>query len=642
MAKGRCKSIQIEPGTGYPLGACWIEQGKIQFSISLMEEPDCKLHILSGKIKRIEYSDSEFPSYNEQEMVIPVDEKYCIGDVFSIIVPLEEDKEWYYYYEKNGAVISDTYAQQIVGRELWGKPVSKNQIYHKVKNFDLNQRISSRTKISFQELLIYRLHVRGFTKDPSSGVKEKGTYKGVIEKIPYIKSLGINAVELMPCYEFSEVKDCTWQKNYPVSSSITRPYFQEQEDWKLNYWGYAQDNFYFAPKASYAAVPDNCCNEFREMVDALHENGIEVYMEFYFAFNTNQSLIIDCLHFWQKYYQIDGFKVNQEWIPDKLLATDPVLNQAKLFTWDWNITNCYPDGRVPKRKHLADYNDQFMNAARRFLKGDEEQVLSFTNVFKNNPEGKAVINYLSNTGSMTLMDMVSYDVKHNEENGEQNQDGTDYNFSWNCGVEGKTRKKSVLELRKKQIRNALMLLFFSQGVPLLVAGDEFGNSQNGNNNPYCQDNKITWLNWNDQNKNSWILEFTKKCIQFRKQHILFHRTEQLKGMDYISCGCPDISFHGLQTWYPDYTNYSRTLGILLCGQYAKLSRNEFEKDMYIAYNFHWEQHAFSLPNPAKGKKWAVLVRTDLENEQELGDGFEPVSGKTYDVPARTVIMFIET
>lgn len=642
MTKGSYKNIQFDKGVGYPLGAYVLDHGRIQFSISLMEEVGCSLHILSGRVDRIELVDSIYSSYGEQEIVIPIEEQYRIGDVFSVIVQLDEDKEYFYYYEKSGKLITDPYARQIVGRECFGVPVAKNQIYYKVNDLEAFYKIDGNQKISFSELFIYRLHVRGFTMDSSSGVKAKGTFRGITEKIPYLKELGINAIELMPCYEFNEINDCTFAKKYPISSSITRPFYDEEMEWKLNYWGYSEENYYFAPKASYAKEPENCCLEFKEMINALHENGIEVYMEFYFGFNTNQSLIADCLHFWQKYYQIDGFKVNKEWIPDKLLATDPLLNQAKLFTSDWNIESYYPDGRVPKRKHLADYNDNFMITARKFLKGDEEQVMSFSNAFKNNPEGKAIVNFLSNTNSMTLMDMVSYDVKHNEENGEENLDGTDYNYSWNCGAEGKTRKKSVLELRKKQIRNALILLYFSQGVPLLVAGDEFGNSQKGNNNPYCLDNKTTWLNWNDLKKNNWIFEFTKKCIAFRKQHRILRREEQLRGMDYISCGCPDLSFHGLRTWYPDYTNYSRMLGILLCGRYVKISRTEFDKDIYIAYNFHWEEHEFSLPNPSKGKQWSVVVNTENETEDELNDGYRVVKEKTYWIPARTVVVFMES
>lgn len=643
MAKGSYKNIQVERGTGAPFGACVLDKGRIQFSISLMEDCGCSLHILPEQQDRLVLEKRQ-PSKSEksifgQEIVIPVEDEYCIGDVFSVIVHLEEGKEYYYYYEKDGQTVIDPYAHQVAGKEVFGVPVEKNGICFKTARIEAVQKYNK--KISFQDLIVYRLHVRGFTMDHSSGVKAKGTYKGIIEKIPYLLELGVNAIELMPCYEFNEVTDCSYAQSSPISSSPTYQYHNELEVWKMNYWGYAEENFYFAPKASYASEPESCCEEFRHMVEALHENGLEVYMEFHFSFNTNQSLIIDCLHFWQAYYDIDGFKVNQEWIPDKLLATDPVLNQAKLFTSNWNISDYYPDGRIPKRKHLADYNENFMTAARRFLKGDEEQVSAFADVFRKNPQGKAVVNYIANTNGMTLMDMVSYDVKHNEENGEHNRDGTDYNYSWNCGAEGKTKKKQVQELRKKQIKNALSLLYFSQGVPLLLAGDEFGNSQNGNNNPYCQDNKITWLDWNDFKKNNWIFEYVKRCIAFRKQHKVFHREEALRGMDYISCGCPDLSFHGLRTWYPDYTNYSRLLGIMLCGKYVKRNRTEFEHDFYIVYNFHWEEHEFSLPNPLSGRNWSVVLNTAKENVQELQEGYEAVAEKSYQAAARSVIIFKE-
>ncbi len=623
----RCYNVShFERGTGFPLGACVLERNRVQFSISLMDETDGRLHIVLA---------------NKEEIVIPIEDKYCVGNIFSVVVELEDYTSCRYYYENSGKIMEDAYAKQVLGREKWGLPIAKEKLSYKIIDFSNSTNHNIWKSRSFSDTVIYRLHVRGFTKDPSSGVKARGTFRGLMEKIPYLKELGINAVELMPCYEFNEINSCMSPRHYGISSSITRPYYNEEIKWKLNYWGYAEDNFYFAPKASYCEDPSQSCAEFKDMVDELHKNDIEVYMEFYFGYNTNQSLIADCLHFWQTVYQIDGFKVNQDWIPDKLLATDPILNQVKLFTQNWNIGEYYPDGRMPKRKHLADDNDTFMNCARRFLKGDEEQVLAFSNCMKANPEGKSVVNYLANTNSMTLMDMVSYDVKHNDANGENGMDGTNYNFSWNCGFEGKTRKKAVLELRKKQIKNAFILLFFSQGTPLLLAGDEFGNSQEGNNNPYCLDNKISWVNWNEKNKNEWMFEFVKKCIHFRKKHKILHMEEQLKAMDYISCGCPDVSFHGLQTWYPDYTNYSRILGVMLCGKYAKLDRIKFDKDFYIAYNFHWESHEFCLPNSLKGKNWTVILNTANETEQELIEGTEVVKEKSYIIPSRTVVVFME-
>ena len=643
--------MQLERGAGYPLGACVIDNDRVQFSISLVDEVECRLHILlqKPKQKKIQmqpkYQVTKEPyqgdsaEYGCQEIVVPMIDRFLIGNIFSVIVPLEDYRSCYYYYEQNGRCIKDDYANQLIGREIWGEKSDDRQYLYGIHDLE-RKHIDNRPNLSFQDVILYRMHIRGFTKDPSSGVKAKGTFLGAIEKIPYLKELGINAVEIMPCYEFNEITSEDYSRRYPMSSSITKPVIDFGE-WKLNYWGYTDDNFYFAPKASYCECPEQACLEFREMVEAFHKNGIEVYMEFHFAFNTNQSLILDCLHYWQNQYQVDGFRLNQEWIPHKLLATDPLLNQVKLFCTEWDIKNCYPDGRVPKRKHLADDNSRFQNCARRFLKGDEEQVEAFTIVMRSNPEGKVSVNYLANTNGFTLMDMVSYDVKHNEENLEQGQDGTNYNYSWNCGAEGKTRKKAVLELRKKQLKNALAMLFFSQGVPMILAGDEFGNSQNGNNNPYCLDNPTTWVNWGELKKNNWLYEYIKRCIEIRKMHKILHMEEALRGTDFISCGNPDISFHGLTTWYPDYTNYSRVLGVMLCGKYVKLSRTDYDNDFYLAFNFHWEEHEFHLPKPSKGKKWTVLLNTAKEHEMELVKGYEVVEEKSYIIPARTVVIFID-
>lgn len=652
MAKGSYRKMQLERGVGYPLGAYVMDDNRVQFSVSLTDEIDCRLHILlqkpNRKMKHVkpDYQIIDEPYFDEsalygcQEIVVPVIDRFLKGNIFTVIVPLEEYENCYYYYEQSGRHVKDPYAYQLIGREVWGVQSDDKQYLYRIHKNSQNTSTDNRPYLSFQDVILYRMHVRGFTKDSSSGVKAKGTFRGAIEKIPYLKELGITAVELMPCYEFNEIVREDYARHYPMSSSITKPVIESGE-WKLNYWGYTEENYYFAPKASFCQCPEHACEEFREMVEAFHENGMEVYMEFHFGFNTNQSLILDCLHYWQNQYQVDGFRLNQEWIPEKLLATDPMLCQVKLFSSEWNIGNCYPDGRVPRRKHLGDDNSRFQNCARRFLKGDEEQVQEFANVMRSNPEGKVSVNYLANTNGFTLMDMVSYDVKHNEDNQEQGLDGTNYNYSWNCGAEGKTRKKAVLELRKKQLKNALAMLFFSQGVPLILAGDEFGNSQNGNNNPYCLDNETTWVNWNELKKNEWLYEYVKRCIQIRKSHKILHMEEALRGTDFISCGNPDISFHGLVTWYPDYTNYSRVLGIMLCGKYVKLSRTEYDKDFYLAFNFHWEDHEFHLPKPPKGKKWSVLLNTHKDHELELIEGYETVEEKSYMIPARTAVIFIE-
>lgn len=637
MTKGNYSKQKTEKGVGMPLGAYILDKKRIQFSISVQNVKSLNLHLFPG-------------NDDNAEIIVNVDQRYRIGSIFSIIVTVPDSSQCGYIYEVNELYFCDPYARQLTGRENWGEFHDDTMADSKVRCKAVSVmdipvgRKYPREIYKLSDLFIYRLHVRGFTKDSSSGVKAKGTFRGIEEKIPYLKDLGVNAVELMPCYEFDEILFEQGINPYGFSSSITMPVYhplEEEGKWKVNYWGYTEKSNYFAPKTSYCQDKENPCREVKEMIQKLHESDIEVYMEFYFAYNTNQNLIVDCLRFWHQEYDVDGFKLNKEWIPEKLLATDPLLGQVKLFTSDWSLSYLYPDEKYPEDKFLADDNESFMISARRYLKGDEEQVQGFAENLKANPCHKGKINYLANTNSMTLMDMVSYDVKHNELNGESGRDGTDYNYSWNCGWEGKTRRKAVMELRKRQIKNALIMLFFSQGTPLMLAGDEIGNSQDGNNNPYCVDGPISWVNWNQKKKNVWLTDFVKKLAAFRKEHKILHMDEQLKTMDYISCGCPDLSFHGTQAWYPDYSNYSRELGVLLCGKYAKVGRGQFDRDIYIAFNFHWEPHEFSLPNTLKGKPWHVLIDTSSEEDTDFTNEGKLVTEKTYTIKPRTVVVFLE-
>ena len=227
----------------------------------------------------------------------------------------------------------------------------------------------------------------------------------------------------------------------------------------------------------------------------------------------------------------------------------------------------------------------------------------------------AVINYMAGHNGFTLQDMISYDRKHNEDNGENNRDGTEYNDSWNCGVEGKTKSKRVLELRERQRKNAILLLLLSQGVPMIMAGDEMCRTQNGNNNAYCQDNSISWMNWKRKETEEEFFQFVKEMIAFRKKHPVFHQQEELRGMDYLSCGYPDFSFHGEKAWYADMEVSSRQFGVMYYGQYAT------DRSFYVAYNLHWEKHSFALPALPKGIEWKVAVDTS-KKKSILGEGRE--------------------
>lgn len=299
----------------------------------------------------------------------------------------------------------------------------------------------------------------------------------------------------------------------------------------------------------------------------------------------------------------------------------------------------------PKRRTrvLGEYNDGFLVDMRRVLKGDEGQMGALAFRSRRNPDTFGVLNYMASNNGFTMADMVSYDQKHNEANGEENRDGTDYNCSWNCGAEGSVRRKKIRQLRKKQLRNAVLLLMLSQGTPLLLAGDEFGNSQDGNNNAYCQDNEISWLNWNNQKTNADQLEFVKHAIAFRKEHPVFHQPTEPKLMDSLACGQPDVSYHGISAWKPEFDNFRRQFGILYCGDYARKADGTPDDTFFVIYNMHWEPHEFALPTLSAGKKWQVVFQTADEAQNgfyEAGKEPELKSQKKFMAPSRSIAVFI--
>lgn len=620
--------LRIEKGNPLPLGVS-VEELSINFSIALPNEEKCNLVLyIHGDIKPLQ--------------VIEIKKEYKTGSIFSVkIFGLEKyliDKalientkddqgnsfrKLEYMYEVRGSEFIDPYAIYVTGREQWGAYTTETgrRVRGAIYLEKFNWEDDKQPRIQYKDMILYRLHVRGFTKHISSKVKHKGTYLGIVEKIPYMKELGINAIELMPITEFEEIipmKDPAFymKERYRDYDKLKvqykekkRPNEVDERSYKINYWGYTENRNYFAPKVSYAWDKNNPIGELKQVIKTLHKEGIEVILEINFARGTNQSMIIECLRYWVQEYHIDGFKINDDVIPTTFIATDPILGDTKFFANNWNDNEIYGREHIPRRKTLGEYNDGFMVDARRLLKGDEGQVSNFIYRFRKNPKREGVVNYITNTNGFTLMDLVSYDIKHNDANGENNKDGTEYNYSWNCGVEGKTRRKKVVGLRQQQIRNAFLLLLMSQGTPMILAGDEFGQTQGGNNNPYCQDNETTWLNWNLLNTNLEILEYVKSLINLRKAHPILHMEEELRNMDYISCGYPDLSFHGTKAWYLDTSIYSRVFGVMLCGKYMKVDRKNDDDFFYIAYNMHWEDHEYDLPKLPTKMQWYKLIDT---------------------------------
>ncbi|MDK2807624.1 MAG: isoamylase [Clostridiales bacterium] len=597
----------VKTGRPFPLGVSQSVEG-VQFALCWKQAKKCSLYL--------------YDLGSEQVQEIFDMSRHRVGDVYTICLKDKELAQFEgkeYLYEVDGCFVVDPYASRITGRSQYGKLIGIQKGVIAQLPFDWGE--DAPPMIPYHNLILYQLHVRGFTKHASSGVRAKGTFRGIMEKIPYLKELGVNALLLLPCYDYNEIS---------LSREDSR--FLPPEKKKLNYWGYAKEAFYFTPKASYAKDKENPQNEMMELVKTLHKEGIEVVLDLYFPEGTNPVLILDCLRFWKLTYHIDGFRINDNVAPCELLAKDPLLGGGKLFSSFWREEEHTEDTLYGRGRSVALLNDEYLGDVRRFLKGDEGMVRSIMYRIKRNPKHMAVINNITNVNGFTLMDLVSYDVKHNEENGENGRDGTDYNYSWNCGKEGETKNKQVLYLRKKQIMNAYLLMFFSQGTPMLLAGDEFLHTQKGNNNPYCQDNTITWLNWNRIKTNEETLTFVKELIAFRKCHPILHRREECMGSDYLSFGSPDLSFHGTKAWFIDDSNYSRLLAFMLNGAYQVMPRGKRDQSFYVACNMHWEPHSFDLPSLPKGYRWKCRWDTAALQEDVLKNQ------RSYLVKPRTIVV----
>ncbi|MBQ8596778.1 MAG: hypothetical protein IJ409_03205 [Lachnospiraceae bacterium] len=552
-----------------------------------------------------------FYDKNGESCKIPFSDAGTNGTLAGIEVELPEDEEIKYNYYKEQGVFTDPYAPKVKGLEIWGG--AKGELREttgciSLKKFDWEG--DENPCIPYEDSIIYGLNVRSFTMHKSAGVKHGGTFEGVTEKIPYLKSLGITAVELMPCYEYEECMIPTKQipayakKQSDLSESEAAAVAEMAEKTRLNCWGF-QKGFYFAPKASYSACGDGVIS-FKTMVKKLHQSGIEVLMHFYFPPEVRALQVLDVLKFWVGEYHVDGFRISGVNIPYRILTEEPVLAYTKLrFGYLPEAETSLEEGR-PAR-NLAVDNQGFLADMRRYLKGDEGLINQVLSLHRHNPKEYGTINYLTDYNSFSLYDMVSYECKHNEANGEENRDGSDMNYSWNCGIEGDSRKKSIQALRIRQMKNALVLLFLSQGTPYIFAGDELANTRFGNNNPYCQDNEIGWVKWKETKVSKEVTEYTKYLISLRWANKILHMEKEFKIMDAKRCGMPDISYHGVEAWRPDLGHMSRMIGIMLCGAYAGA-----EESFYIGYNMHWEAHEMALPKLPKDMIWTKISDTAWE------------------------------
>lgn len=584
------RQLRVLKGNHQPYGITPDGENGINIAIA-MESQDCGIILYDKKKKETEK--------------IAFDPSFCIGELYCVRIEGICTQDMLYRFYDGGRIFVDTYARSIAGNETYGK--LSEELMGRFTRDDFDWEGDETLQIPFCDSLIYLLHVRGFTKHASSHVAHRGTFEGLVEKIPHLKNLGITTVELMPAYEFLEL-----EKSAVDNERIPMVYRKEEP--VLNYWGY-KAGYYYAPKSAYATDPHHPGTSFKNMVKAFHQNKMEVLMQFYFPNFVSGLYIVDVLRYWVCEYHVDGFHLMGERIPTEVLAKDPMLKRTKLIYYGFPAPEQRKSGTA-FYKNLAQCRDEYMYDMRRFLKSDERMLGKVLQHMKTNPKDMATIHYITETNGFTLADLVSYDRKHNLDNGENDLDGNPYNASWNCGTEGRTRKKPILDLRMKQMKNAFLLSLFTQSTPLILAGDEFANSQNGNNNAYCQDNAISWINWNDQEKAQELYDFVKEAIAFRKAHAMLHRSTEYTLTDELAYGYPDLSYHSEEPWKCAYDDLTRHFGMLYFGAY---SEDVKEKDTFIflAVNMHWVEHEFVLPKLKEDKKWKVVFDTSIKKASKV-------------------------
>lgn len=655
-AVGEISGYQVRPGMFETNGATALPVG-VNFTVHTSGGTSCELLLFHR-------------GEEEPYAVLPFPDEYRIGDVYSMIVFGLDIEDLEYAYRVDGPwdpkkglrfrkenVLLDPYARAVAGQRIWGE--KKEGAYHArvVKDvFDWGDMPQSKREMS--DLIIYEMHVRGFTKHPSSGVEQKGTFEGLREKIPYLKELGVNAVELMPIFEFDETVNC-----------------REVDGKKLlEYWGYNSVSF-FAPNTSYTAAEEynREGTELKTLIRELHENGIEVILDVVFnhtaegnekgptfcfkgfdnkiyymltpdgnyynfsgcgnTLNCNhpmvRQMILECLQYWTINYRIDGFRFDLASIlgrnadgspmnnPPLLesLAFNPVLSNVKLIAEAWDAGGMYQVGKFPANRRWAEWNGRYRDCLRSYLKGDLWEAWTaawcisgsgdlyggYTQDGNERYAGyNSCVNFLTCHDGFTLYDLYSYNTKHNEANGWDNTDGASDNRSWNCGAEGETDDPEVKMLRFRMIRNACAVLMCSRGTPMFLAGDEFGNTQFGNNNSYCQDNEVSWLDWSLLEKNRELFEFFKFMIHFRKKHTVIR-----KKLPDAVCGLGSLNTRN-EYGELNIEKEARMLAVSFAGYDSEKGKDDI---VYVAVNPYWEDTRIFLPDLQGRETWYLCVNT---------------------------------
>lgn len=681
------EGFKIRPGFFRMYGACVASNG-VSFTINSHGATRCTLLLFK-------------PQAPKPYARIPFPDSYRIGDTYSMLVFDIKPDEFEYAFSFDGPyepakgllfneenVLLDPYSRAVTGQRKWGeKPEGGKDFEYRARvvksSFDWGN--IKQLEQPFEDLVIYETHVRGYTKDKSSGVSAPGTFAGLKDKIPYLKDLGINAVELMPIFEFDEME------SERVVDGVQL----------YNYWGYNTVSF-FAPNTSYAFNEEHNHegDELKSLIKALKENGIEVILDVVFnhtaegnemgpcfsfkgidnnvyymltpdahyynfsgcgnVMNCNhpvvRSFIIDCLRHWAIEYRVDGFRFDLASIlgrdqngapmanPPILesLAFDPVLGKMKLIAEAWDAGGLYQVGSFPSWNRWAEWNGRYRDDMRSFLKGDDgmagnaiTRITGSRDLYSPESRGhKASVNFMTCHDGFTLYDLYSYNEKHNEKNGWNNTDGDNNGHSWNCGAEGETDDPNVNGLRRRLIKNAFAALLCSRGPAMFFAGDEFCNTQFGNNNAYCQDNIISWLDWSRLEKFKEIHDFVRHMIQFRKEHPILRKMTKPS-----SCQFPEISVHN-GTPFNASTDYkTKLIGIM----YAGRNEEDTEDDIvFYCMNAYWEPLVMQLPVLPNGKHWHVDTNTNAEyfDGEDFTAKTELLGVNTIRVPARTTIILV--
>lgn len=681
------EGFKIRPGFFRMYGACVASNG-VSFTINSHGATRCTLLLFK-------------PQASKPYARIPFPDSYRIGDTYSMLVFDIKPDEFEYAFSFDGPyepakgllfneenVLLDPYSRAVTGQRKWGeKPEGGKDFEYRARvvksSFDWGN--IKQLEQPFEDLVIYETHVRGYTKDKSSGVSAPGTFAGLKDKIPYLKDIGINAVELMPIFEFDEMESARVVDGVQL----------------YNYWGYNTVSF-FAPNTSYAFNEEHNHegDELKSLIKALKENGIEVILDVVFnhtaegnemgpcfsfkgidnnvyymltpdahyynfsgcgnVMNCNhpvvRSFIIDCLRHWAIEYRVDGFRFDLASIlgrdqngapmanPPILesLAFDPVLGKMKLIAEAWDAGGLYQVGSFPSWNRWAEWNGRYRDDMRSFLKGDDgmagnaiTRITGSRDLYSPESRGhKASVNFLTCHDGFTLYDLYSYNEKHNEKNGWNNTDGDNNGHSWNCGAEGETDDPNVNGLRRRLIKNAFAALLCSRGPAMFFAGDEFCNTQFGNNNAYCQDNIISWLDWSRLEEFKEIHDFVRHMIQFRKEHPILRKMTKPS-----SCQFPEISVHN-GTPFNASTDYkTKLIGIM----YAGRNEEDTEDDIvFYCMNAYWEPLVMQLPVLPNGKHWHVDTNTNAEyfDGEDFTEKTELLGVNTIRVPARTTIILV--